>query len=133
MAHAHLLEGFIDTELGKANAGTNDINRGQCTGLVALWLAACMKPPIFADGKDMLTNASPTAYHIEVNTPINYPISGDVVAWNANFGAGHGHTAIVLAANVGGVVVFEQNNPDGAPPLVTTHDYTDVLGWLSWK
>lgn len=133
MGHAEALATFIRTELGQANAGTNEVNKGQCTGLVSLWLAAAHKPAIFADGKDYLTNADPRAYRIEVNTPINYPHAGDVISWNASFGDGHGHVAVVVAANVNELVVFEQNNPIGAPPLVATHDYTDVLGWLSWQ
>ena len=132
MSHAEVLSLFIRSELGRANVGTNDVNRGQCTGLVSLWLEATSKPAIFADGKDYLTLADPHAYHIEVNTPINYPHAGDVINWDGNYGDGHGHVAVVVGANVNQVVVFEQNNPFGHPPIVATHDYTHVLGWLSW-
>jgi CHAP domain len=132
MSHAEALSLFIRAELGKPNVGTNDVNRGQCTGLVAVWLQASSKPLIYADGKYMLTAADPAAYHVEINTPINYPHPGDVIAWNGSMGGGHGHTAIVVAANVNWVAVFEQNNPENSPPIVATHDYSSVLGWLSW-
>jgi surface antigen len=132
MAHEAILALFMRAELGHAGAGTNSVNRGQCTGLAALWLEAVSKPAIFADGKDYLTNADPAAYHVERNTPINYPHPGDLVSYSEAMGAGHGHVAIVVAANVHQLVVFEQNNPDGAAPLVATHDYANVLGWLSW-
>ncbi len=132
MSWALPLATFIHSALGHGNLGTNDVNKGQCTGLVALWLVQMHKPLLYADGKDMLLAADPNAYHVELNGPSNYPTPGAVVSWKANFGAGHGHTAIAVAANANQLVVFEQNDPDGAPALVATHDYTDVLGWLSW-
>jgi CHAP domain len=123
---------FITAEVGKAGAGTNSVNRGQCTGLVALWLAAEAKPAIFADGKDMLTAADPAVYTVTQNSPKNFPSAGDVVSWNESFGAGHGHTAIAVQAGELRLVVFEQNNPDGAAPRLAVHGYTAVQGWLSW-
>jgi hypothetical protein len=132
MTHAAFLEGFIKVNLGVPNVGTNDINRGQCTGLAAVWLEACVKPPIYADGKDYLTAGGPPAYRVEANTPINFPHAGDLISWGAAYGNGHGHVAVVVAANVNQVVVFEQNNPLGGAPIVATHDYSQVVGWLSW-
>jgi hypothetical protein len=39
---------------------------------------------------------------------------------------------VVLAANAAQVVMFEQNDPDGSPPIVATHDYSGVAGWIGW-
>ncbi len=79
MSWALPLATFIHSALGHGNLGTNDVNKGQCTGLVALWLEQMHKPLIYADGKDMLTAADPKAYHVELNGPSNYPTPGAVV------------------------------------------------------
>ena len=124
------LTAFINQYLGMPNTGDTQENRGQCVGLVELWLKENGKVHIWGDAKDLLANAS--AAHIPVmrNTPTNVPVSGAVIVWNGTWGQGHGHTAIVVAANVTHVVVFEQNNPLGMPPLVATHGYGGIDGWI---
>jgi surface antigen len=132
MSHAADLETFIYKQLGVPMVGTNDVNKGQCTGLVAVWCESQHKPIVYANAVDMIRDAPVTAYHVELNAAVNYPHAGDIICWNGNFGGGFGHTAIVVAANVNQLVVFEQNNPDGHPPIVATHDYSSVIGWISW-
>ena len=36
----------------------------------------------------------------------------------------------LIAANVGQLIVFEQNDPYGAAPVVSTHSYGGVAGWI---
>jgi len=123
---------FIATYLGVANTGDNPVNRGQCVGLVEQYLDANKKPLIAGNAKDLLNNADVRAYKVFHNTPTNVPPAGAILVWDASWGAGYGHTAIVVAANVNHVAVFEQNDPAGSPPIVATHGYQGVLGWITF-
>lgn len=123
---------FVRKYLGVADSGTTVGNKGQCVGLIELWLAANGKPPVGGNAVDLLRYAAPGVFNVTKNMPDNYPSTGAVVCWDASWGGGYGHTAVVVASNVNKLVTFEQNDPEGAPPLVATHDYTGVAGWLSW-
>jgi surface antigen len=127
------LESFIHDYLAVPNVGTNSVNRGQCTGLVALWCVWNDKSIVYANAVDILKEAPRNSYHVEYNSPINYPHSGNIVCWDGAYGNGYGHTAVVVAANENELVVFEQNNPYGHAPIVSTHDYNHVQGWLWWE
>jgi hypothetical protein len=122
---------FLQLHLGQV-VGDTGSNHGQCVGLVEAWGDANHKPHIWGNAAVLLANADKVAYKAEFNTPTNYPTAGNIVVWGPSWGAGMGHCAVVLAANVGGMAVFEQNDPEGAPCLVGMHDYDGVLGWLSW-
>ena len=126
------LASFISKYLGKANSGDNQANAGQCVGLIELWLDANGKPHIWGNAKDLLNNADLKAFKVVHNNPTNVPPAGAIVCWDYTWGAGDGHTAIVVAANSMHLAVFEQNNPTGHAPLVATHDYSGVLGWISF-
>jgi surface antigen len=126
------LADFIAAYLGVADTGDTPENKGQCVGLVEMWLDTNKRPHIWGDACDLLNNASLTVYKVTSNLPRNCPPPGAIVCWNGNWGAGHGHTAIVVAANIYYLVVFEQNNPEGSAPIVATHGYTDVLGWITF-
>ena len=130
---AGTLIAFLARYLGALGTGTTPENTGQCVGLVERWLAALGVGPIWGDAKDLLANADPRWYTVERNAPDNYPPPGAVVCWNASWGAGHGHTAVVLAATRLHMAVFEQNDPTGALPLAATHGYAGVQGWLTVK
>jgi surface antigen len=123
---------FISKYLGAANTGENPVNRGQCVGLVEVWLTANGKPHIPGNAVDLLADADPKFYKKVVNIPTNAPPPGAVVCWNGTWGGGYGHTAVVVAANVNALVVFEQNDPTGSPPVVATHNYNGVAGWLTF-
>lgn len=126
------LAGFIRAYLGAANTGDTPGNRGECVGLVEVWCDANKKPHIAGNAKDLLTNAPPLQYKLTWNGPDNYPPPGAIVCWGPSWGEDFGHTAIVVASNVMHLAVFEQNNPTGAAPVVATHGYEGVTGWLTW-
>lgn len=121
---------FIAQYLGQGGTGDTAENKGQCVGLIEVWLDANKKPHIWGNAADLLANADAKAYKRVTNIPTNAPPPGAVVCWNKTWGNGAGHTAIVVAANPQALVVFEQNDPTGSPPVVATHNYTGVVGWL---
>ena len=123
---------FISQYLGKANTGENPVNRGQCVGLIEVWLTANGKPHIAGNAVDLLANADPKVYKKTANIPTNQPPPGAIVTWNGTWGGGYGHTAVVVAANVLQLVVFEQNDPGGAAPTVATHPYSGIQGWITF-
>lgn len=123
---------FIRAYLGAQNTGDTPGNMGQCVGLVEKWLDANAKPRIPGNAKDLIANAPHADYKATVNLPDNYPPPGAIVCWNASWGGGYGHCAIVVASNAMHLAVFEQNNPEGAAPVVATHGYDGVTGWITW-
>jgi hypothetical protein len=124
------LAAFISRYLGRANTGDTPENKGQCVGLVEVWLNLNNKPHVWGNAVDLLANADAKVFRKVMNIPTNNPPPGAVVCWDRTWGAGFGHTAVVLASNVMGLVVFEQNDPTGSPPVVATHSYNGVAGWL---
>ena len=126
------LTAFIQQYLGKLNVGDNAVNRGQCVGLVEVWLTANGKPHISGNAKDLVDNADLKVYKTFHNGPTNSPPAGAIVVWSGAWGGGYGHTAIAVAGNADKLAVFEQNDPTGAPCLVATHDYSGVYGWVTW-
>ena len=121
---------FLQRYLGAANTGDTDPNRGQCVGLVEVWIDANKRPHVIGNAVDLLNNAPPASYKVVRNGPNNFPPAGAIVCWDGSWGGGYGHTAIVVAATPLLLAVFEQNDPDGAPPVVATHSYDGVAGWL---
>lgn len=124
---------FVQHLFGVRYVGDTDQNKGQCVGLVEAWLDVWAKPHIWGDAKDLLANADPKHYVVTANGPSNYPPPGAIVVWDSTWGGGAGHTAVVVAATALLLGVFEQNNPEGAPPLLGTHPYDGVLGWLTFR
>jgi hypothetical protein len=124
---------FVQEYLGLPNTGDTAGNLGQCVGLVEKWLDANSLPHIWGNAKDLPDNIDPNVFKYTPNTPTNYPQPGAIVCWDDSWGAGFGHTAIVLAARVMFLAVFEQNNPTGSPPIVATHGYDGVLGWITFS
>jgi surface antigen len=124
---------FIALYFGIAFTGDTPENKGQCVGLVERWLDMNLKVHIWGDACNLLVNADKSVYKVTDNTPLNYPPLGAIVVWDASWGAGHGHCAIVVAANASRMAVFEENNPLGYPPVLATHGYSGVLGWLTFK
>ena len=126
------LSTFIRASMGARNTGDTPGNKGECVGLVECWLDANGKPHIPGNAVDLLGNADRKVYKATPNLPDNYPPPGAVICWSSAMGGGFGHCAVVVASNTMHVAVFEQNNPEGSPPIVATHGYGNVTGWLSW-
>lgn len=124
---------FLARYLGVANTGTNSVNRGQCVGLVEAWIGVLGLPWIGGNAKDLPYNADPTHWALTRNGPNNFPGTGAIVCWNASWGGGYGHTAVIIAATSMQLAVFEQNNPTGSPPVVATHGYQGVEAWITAK
>jgi len=123
---------FISKYLGVANTGDTAQNRGQCVGLIEVWLTANGKPHVWGNAADLIANADAKVYKKVTNIPTNIPPVGAIVCWGPTWGGGAGHTAIVVAANVNLLVVFEQNDPTGSAPVVATHNYGGMQGWLTF-
>ena len=132
MTSAVTLVRFVGQLLGRAGIGTNPTNAGQCVGLVERWLSVSGRRPVSGNAVDLLANAPKAALRVMYNTPTNSPAPGDIVCWDGSWGNGYGHCAIVIAATETQLAVFEQNDPVGSPPIVATHDYTGVAGWIWW-
>ena len=124
------LAAFVSQYLGVPHVGNTVDNKGQCVGLIEVWLSVNKHANIRGNAKDLLANADLQVYQMFTNTPTNFPPAGAIVVWDASWGGGNGHTAVALAANVNLLAVFEQNNPAGSAPTVVTHDYAGVAGWI---
>jgi hypothetical protein len=124
---------FIAQYLGLKNVGTTAQNAGQCVGLIERWLGVLGVGPIWGNAADLLKNADPRYFTVVPNRPDNYPPAGAVVCWGSGWGAGYGHTAVVIAATAMSLAVFEQNDPTGSETTVATHGYNGVIGWIIVK
>lgn len=124
------LPAFLNKYLGIAKIGDTAVNIGQCVGLIEAWLDTNRCPHIWGNADQLMQNADLQTYKIVVNLPDNFPAPGDIVCWDGSWGNGAGHCAVVVAANANSLAVLEQNDPDGAPCLLATHDYSGVMGWI---
>ncbi len=129
------LQEFIDKYKGKKDIGNTPQNKGECVGLVMVYLADKGLPHIWGNAKDIFYNASPLYFEKIVNSLTAYPEAGDIVVWNENVGGGFGHTAIATGKNNGDAFeVLEQNNPTGVGVRLHTYrNYANVIGWLKPK
>lgn len=114
----------------ETNVGDTAGNRGQCVGLIEVWLDSLGLPHIWGNAKDLLANADPRHYGVIENGPTNYPSVGDIAVWGSMWGNGNGHCGVVVAGDVNRMLVFEQNDPDGSPPHEAYYSYFGVKGWL---
>lgn len=132
------LQDFIAKYKGKADVGNTDANRGECVGLVSVWMDTLNIPHLWGHAKDLLANANNDDYkhYLDVikNAPDNHPVPGDIICWDKSWGGGYGHTGVVITADVNKFTCFEQNNPTGSTPHIVSHaNYTGVQGWLHPK
>jgi len=121
---------FIAHYIGVPNVGDTAGNKGQCVGLIEMWTDQHKLPHIWGNAVDLMRYADPKVYTIVENSPDNFPPIGSIVCWDASWGGGDGHTAVVVAASVNTLIVFEQNNPENAPPLLGVHGYGGVQNWI---
>lgn len=127
------LQDFIAKYTGVANVGDTPENQGECVGLIEKWTDNLGLPHTWGNAKDLLADADSNFFDIIYNTPTGVPGAGDIFTFNGNYGAGNGHTGIVVSATTTSVELFEQNDPDGSYPHLKTYTYNDSIGWLHPK
>ena len=124
------LQGFIRTYTGKSRVGDTAANRGQCVGLIEVWLDSLRLAHIWGNAADLLANADPSFYKKVRNIPTNFPVPGDIVVFGPSWGGGFGHTGICVTGEILSMALFQQNDPDGSTPHLKVYAYDGVLGWL---
>jgi len=132
------LSEFISIWQGKKNVGNTDGNKGECVGLVSLWMDVFNVPHVWGHARDLYTNAPTTFFEKITNKPNIYPIEGDIVVWGKTWGGGFGHTGVVVSSDsqTDSFKCFEQNDPMGSTPSIKTRtgkDWNGLIGWLRPK
>ncbi len=122
---------FIFTYFNVANTGDTTDNKGQCVGLIEVWIDALGLTHDWGNAKDLLTNADTSKFDVIQNTPDGFPQSGDILVYGSQWGGGYGHTGVVVWADANKILLYEQNNP-GAP-TIKLEGYDDCVGWLHPK
>lgn len=115
---------------GVAGVGDTAANKGQCVGLVEVWIDTLGLPHVWGNAKDLLVDASVDHFDRVLNKPMNYPAPGDIIVWGESWGGGYGHTGVVVSAGVMSFTAFQQNDPDGSAPHEKSYGYSGVVGWL---
>ena len=134
------IDQFVASWLGK-KADWDGAYNGQCVDLARFYwdqVVGISQPKGVAGAKDFWTNyeTDPNLKnnHEKIaNTPTGVPVKGDIVIWNKNAGGGYGHISIFLEGDTNTFVSFDQNWPTLSKCTKTTHNYTNVLGWLHPK
>jgi hypothetical protein len=133
---------FVAAHTGEANLGDTTGNKGECVGVIEVWLDEHHYPHIWGNAIDLLNNADPNFFEITHNDPYNFPVPGDIAVFGEPFGKYidnngrvqyDGHTGLVVAADANVLTLFEANNPTGAAPRLVNHSYNAVLGWIHLK
>lgn len=136
------VQDFINNYQNKTNVGDTDANRGQCVGLVEVWLDTIGAPHIWGNAIDLLANADRNEYTVTMNTPDGtpspvQPAAGDLVVFAANYGVpidtdASGHVDIFANGDINGTWYgLDQNFPTGSDVHVQTHTWQGVTGWIS--
>lgn len=137
MVNMTTLFDFIKQHFNQPNVGNTPENKGQCVGLISVWQDELGVAHEWGDAKDLLKNADTSKFEIVLNTIDAIPVPGDIFVCGSNWGGGFGHTGIIVFADLMKMVWFEQNNPTGSKPILTTHEYDNrlngLIGWLHPK
>ncbi|SRR6266436_1013069 len=128
---------FVNKYFGVANTGNTPQNKGQCVGLVSVYMDSLGIAHEWGNAKDLLENADLNKFEVIYNDPDNYdqyPKPGNIMVLGKTWGNGFGHTGVVLRANGYSFSLFDQNNPAGHTPTITNFpNYAGVSGWLNPK
>ena len=131
------LKEFIKKHTGVENVGNTPANKGQCVGLVMVYIDEVLGLSHFwGNAKDLLYNAPDDKWDKFLNTPLAVPIQGDVLVWKGiiiNNIETPGHTAIFKEGNVNDFYSFDANYPVGSKPHIQYHTYDNLLGWMRPK
>lgn len=114
--------------------GNTPENKGQCVGLISVWMDILGVAHEWGDAKDLLNNADKNVFDVILNTPDGVPQVGDVIVWRGAFNGGAGHTGVATGTgDTKTFEVFEQNDPLGSNCHLKTYKYSFVDGWLHFK
>ena len=128
------IQEFFDKYNNQPNVGNTPQNRGECVGLVSLWMDNFNIPHVYGHAKDLYVNAPDDYFAKIANTPDAIVQEGDMVVWGAGYNGTFGHTGIAKGkATVDKFDCFEQNDPLGSKPHIKTYNYAYVIGWLRFK
>jgi hypothetical protein len=127
-----LLQKFINQYNGQKGVGNTPENKGQCVGIVEVWMHdVLLEPQVWGNAADLLNNADRNFYNFVYNSQTAIPPRGAVIVFNKKFNGTVGHTGIVTRADVNTFELFEQNNPTGAGCRLHTYpNYAFVDGWI---
>lgn len=125
-----ILQQFITTYTNKAGVGDTSQNVGQCVGLIEVWTDSLGLAHTWGDAKDLPSMADRSVFDVFTS---GVPLPGDIFCFDATYGAGRGHTGIVVSADTKFVTLFEQNDPEGSTPHLKQYTYAHAIGWLHPK
>ncbi len=122
---------FLNQYNGQPSVGNTTENKGQCVGLVAVWVDILGLPHIWGNACDLFANADEKFFEKILNTPDAIPQAGDIVIWSSKFNGTVGHTGLATGTgNTNTFECFEQNDPLGSGCHLKTYNYNGVIGWL---
>ena len=125
---------FLDRYNGKYNVGNTTENKGECVGLVSVFIDSLNLPHVWGNASDLFANADEKFFEKILNTPDAIPQAGDIIVWNSKFNGTVGHTGIATGtASLDTFECFEQNDPLKSNCHLKTYKYTYVTGWLRPK
>jgi len=133
------LKDFINKFINKGGVGNTPQNKGQCVGLVNVWVSELGLDHIWGNAKDLWKNYNPKQFDFILNTPDAYPLAGDIVVWNEKMGGGYGHTAIATGVHktegksTDWFEAFSQNDPFGSLCVLKKYSYNNVIGFIRPK
>lgn len=122
---------FLNEYNGKRNVGNTTQNKGECVGLVAVWVDVLGLSHIWGHAMDLFANADEKFFTKILNTIDALPEAGDIVVFSKKYNGTFGHTGI--ATKTGEQTTFEcfqQNDPLGSNCHLKTYKYDNVIGWL---
>jgi len=133
------LKDFINKWINKGGVGNTPQNKGQCVGLVNVWVSELGLDHIWGNAKDLWKNYNPKQFDFVLNTADAYPLAGDIVVWNEKMGGGYGHTAVATGVHktegksTDWFEAFSQNDPTGSPCILKKYSYNNVIGFIRPK
>lgn len=130
------LEEFIEKWLGK-KCDFDGYYGGQCVDLYRQYVKEVLgfkQSPGVGGAAEIWDSADPKLYDFIDNTPVAIVEKGDIPIWNRRAGGGFGHVDIVIEkGTVNSFLGLDQNWPTLDMVTKTSHNYTNVIGWLRPK
>lgn len=125
---------FLTKYNGQQNVGNTTENKGECVGLVCVWIEELGLPHVWGHAMDLFTNADENFFEKILNTPDAIPKAGDIIVWKKAFNGTFGHTGIATGTgDLNTFECFEQNDPLGSNCHLKSYNYNNVTGWLRPK